>query len=110
MGLFWPFPNHTVAVWVLHPVEGPVVRVVVPTSQIFLGVTDTLNTRTFDPWHQKTIYEYTRRDVAGLRTSCRGRYPTSSSRSWTSMPARPMPRSSNCRYMREAVFLEAQHA
>jgi hypothetical protein len=64
VGLFWPFPNHTVAVWVLYPAEGPVVRVVVPTSQIFLGVTDTLNTRTFDPWHQKTIYEYTRRDVA----------------------------------------------
>ena len=63
VGLFWPFPNHTVAVWVLRPAAGPVVRVVVPTSQIFLGVTDSLNTRTFDPWRQKSIYEYTRRDV-----------------------------------------------
>lgn len=63
VGLFWPFPNHTVAVWVLRPANGPVVRVVVPTSQIFLGVTDSLDTRTFDPWSQKSIYEYARRDV-----------------------------------------------
>ena len=63
VGLFWPYPNHTVAVWVLRPAEGPVLRVVVPTSQIFLGVTDSLDTRTFDAWRQKSIYEYTRRDV-----------------------------------------------
>jgi hypothetical protein len=36
---------------------------VVPTSQIFLGMTDSLNTRTFDPWSQKSIYQYARRDV-----------------------------------------------
>jgi hypothetical protein len=64
VGLFWPFPNHTVAVWVVRPADGPVVRVVVPTSQIFLGVTDTLDTRTFNPWTQKSIYEYGRRDVS----------------------------------------------
>jgi hypothetical protein len=64
VGLFWPFPNHTVAVWVVRPANAPVVRVVVPTSQIFLGVTDTLDTRTFNPWTQKSIYEYGRRDVS----------------------------------------------
>ena len=64
VGLFWPFPNHTVAVWVVRPADGPVVRVVVPTSQIFLGVADTLDTRTFNPWSQKSIYEYSRRDVS----------------------------------------------
>jgi hypothetical protein len=37
--------------------------VVVPTSQIFLEETDTFDTRKFNPWSQKTIYEYTRRDV-----------------------------------------------
>jgi hypothetical protein len=63
VGLFWPAPNHTVAVWVVRPTTGPVVRVVVPTSQIFLEETDRFDTRKFDPWRQKTIYEYTRRDV-----------------------------------------------
>jgi hypothetical protein len=64
MGLFWPSFNHTVAVWVLHPARGPVIRVVVPTSQIFLEETDDFDTRKFNPWTQKTIYEYTRHDVA----------------------------------------------
>jgi hypothetical protein len=35
----------------------------VPTSQIFLEETDDFDTRKFNPWTQKTIYEYTRRDV-----------------------------------------------
>lgn len=64
VGLFWPYSNHTVAVWVLHPANAAEVRVVVPTSQIFLDVHDSFGTRKFDPWHQKTIYEYKRRDVA----------------------------------------------
>jgi hypothetical protein len=63
VGLLWPTSNHTVAVWVLQPSTGPVIRVVVPTSQIFLEETDSFDTKKFDPWHQKTIYEYTRRDV-----------------------------------------------
>jgi hypothetical protein len=63
VGLFWPYANHTVAVWVLKPTSGPVIRVVVPTSQIFLTESDTFDTRKFDPWRQKTIYEYTRRDA-----------------------------------------------
>jgi hypothetical protein len=63
VGLFWPAPNHTVAVWVVRPATGPVVRVVVPTSQIFLDENDRFDTKKFNPWHQKTIYEYTRRDV-----------------------------------------------
>lgn len=63
VGLLWPAANHTVAVWALRPATGPVVRVVVPTTQIFLGPTDFFGTNKFDPWRQKTIYEYTRRDV-----------------------------------------------
>jgi hypothetical protein len=63
VGLFWPAPNHTVAVWVVRPATGPVVRVVVPTSQIFLDENDMFDTKKFNPWRQKTIYEYTRRDV-----------------------------------------------
>ena len=63
VGLFWPYPNHTVAVWTVHPATGAAVRVVVPTSQIFLDETDRFDTKKFDPWRQKTIYEYTRRDV-----------------------------------------------
>jgi hypothetical protein len=52
-----------VAVWTLHPAARPAIRVVVPTSQIFLTESDTFDTKKFDPWHQKTIYDYTRRDV-----------------------------------------------
>ena len=63
VGLLWPTTNHTVAVWVLQPTAGPVIRVVVPTSQIFLEETDSFDTTKFNPWRQKTIYEYTRRDV-----------------------------------------------
>jgi hypothetical protein len=63
VGLFWPFPNHTVAVWVVHPAGSAAVRVVVPTSQIFLDVTDSFDTRKFNPWHQQSIYPYTRQDV-----------------------------------------------
>jgi hypothetical protein len=63
VGLFWPASNHTVAVWVVQPTTGQVIRVVVPTSQIFLEETDSFDTKKFNPWRQKTIYEYTRRDV-----------------------------------------------
>jgi hypothetical protein len=63
VGLFWPYSNHTVAVWVIHPAGGEEIRVVVPTSQIFLSVNDSFATRKFNPWHQKHIFEYTRRDV-----------------------------------------------
>lgn len=63
VGLFWPTGNHTFAVWVLRqPPEA--VRIVVPTTQIFLDETDYFGTRKFDPWRQKNIYEYSRRDVA----------------------------------------------
>jgi hypothetical protein len=64
VGLFWPTFNHTVAVWVVHPANGAAVRVVVPTSLIFLDETDSFGTRKFDPWHQKSIHEYVRRDVS----------------------------------------------
>jgi hypothetical protein len=59
VGLFWPYSNHTVAVWTVRPT----VRVVVPTTQIFLEEGDLFGTRRFDPWTQKNIYEYTRRDA-----------------------------------------------
>jgi hypothetical protein len=63
VGLFWPTFNHTVAVWVVRPAHGTAVRVVVPTSQIFLDETDFFGTRKFDPWKQRSIHEYLRRDV-----------------------------------------------
>ena len=63
IGLFWPYPNHTVAVWEIHRPKGQTVRVVVPTTQIFLEETDFFGTRKFDPWRQKTIHEYVRRDA-----------------------------------------------
>jgi hypothetical protein len=63
VGLFWPSANHTVAVWTVGPAGPAETRVVIPTSQIFLDATDTFGTRRFNPWSQKAIYEYARRDV-----------------------------------------------
>jgi hypothetical protein len=68
IGLFWPTWNHVVAVWTVPGVQtesGSPVRIIVPTSQIFLTQDDSLGTEGFDPWKQKTIYEYRRRDVKG---------------------------------------------
>lgn len=74
VGLFWPTSNHTVAVWTIQsataapanttanaPAE---VRIVVPTSQVFLDGAQSLGTRGFDPWTQPKIFPYTRRDIA----------------------------------------------
>jgi hypothetical protein len=58
IGLFWPTYNHTVAVWTVGKS-----RIVVPTSQIFLDENQSLGTNGFDPWTQKTIYEYRKLDV-----------------------------------------------
>jgi hypothetical protein len=66
IGLFWPTWNHVVAVWTVPGVQtetGSPVRILVPTSQIFLTQDDTLGTEGFNAWKQKTIYEYRRRDV-----------------------------------------------
>ncbi|HEX4965172.1 MAG TPA: hypothetical protein VF173_30465 [Thermoanaerobaculia bacterium] len=63
IGLLWPYSNHTVAAWEIHPAGRKAVRVVVPTTQIFLSPTDFFGTTTFDPWRQRTIPEYTRRDA-----------------------------------------------
>ncbi|MEM7153588.1 MAG: hypothetical protein AAF799_12150 [Myxococcota bacterium] len=63
IGLFWPQWNHVVAVWTVQSEEGSPVRIVVPTSPIFLEPDESLGTDGFDPWTQKTIFEYRRRDV-----------------------------------------------
>jgi hypothetical protein len=62
LGLFWPASNHTVAVWAIPGKPKPI-RMVVPTTQIFLGPDDRLGTARFDPWRQKSIFEYSRKDV-----------------------------------------------
>ncbi|MFZ5636957.1 MAG: hypothetical protein ACOY82_10295 [Pseudomonadota bacterium] len=64
VGLFWPTSNHTVAVWVVEAQGRAPARIVVPTSQIFLDSAQSLDTDRFDPWGQKRIFDYTRRDVA----------------------------------------------
>lgn len=62
VGLFWPEWNHVVAVWTI-PQGDKIHRIVVPTSQIFLEPDASLGTRGFNPWRQKTIYTYKRKDV-----------------------------------------------
>jgi hypothetical protein len=47
VGLLWPYPNHTVAVWMVKPASSPMLRVVVPTTQIFLDENDFFDTRKF---------------------------------------------------------------
>ena len=63
IGLYWPVWNHVVAVWTVENDDGDPVRVVVPTSQIFLSDDASLGTTEFDPWTQKTIFEYRKADV-----------------------------------------------
>lgn len=63
LGLFWPEWNHVVAVWSVTQGE-TTHRIVVPTSQIFLDADASLGTRGFNPWKQKTIFTYRRKDVS----------------------------------------------
>jgi hypothetical protein len=60
VGLFWPTTSHTVAAW--SPTA--TVRLIVPTTQLFLSSSARLGTAEMDPFTQRTIYSYTRRDVA----------------------------------------------
>jgi hypothetical protein len=77
IGMLWPTSNHTVAVWTIvqgkfgldvSPKRNKPVRIVLPTSQIFLDPQQSLDTRAFDPWKQKTIFDYRRKDVALTET------------------------------------------
>ena len=63
VGLFWPEWNHVVAVWTIHPKSEQPIRVVVPTSQIWLEDASSLGTNEFNPWKQKRIYDYRRQDA-----------------------------------------------
>jgi hypothetical protein len=64
VGLFWPYANHTVAVWTIDRGTRGEKRIVVPTSQIFLDGKQSLGTHAFDPWQQKRVFPYRRRDLA----------------------------------------------
>ena len=63
VGLFWPRWNHTVAVWTAAGVDGNPVRIVVPTSQIYLAEGADLGTSSFDPRTQRTIYRFPTSDI-----------------------------------------------
>ncbi len=65
VGLFWPQWNHTVAIWRPKNRRGTEARIVLPTSQVFLGETDGFDTRFFDSRTQKNLYEYVRGDIPG---------------------------------------------
>ncbi|MGK3996975.1 hypothetical protein [Sorangium sp. So ce1024] len=53
VGLFWPTSNHAIAAWDVTPT----VRVLVPTSQIFLACDATFDRTTFSPSKQRFVYE-----------------------------------------------------
>jgi hypothetical protein len=82
VGLFWPTWNHVVAVW--SPSQDDVThRVVVPTSQIFLDADASLGTDGFNPWNQKTIFRYGRRDLRGRDTLPAGLVREMVTQAWT---------------------------
>lgn len=88
VGLFWPEWNHVVAVWTVRDVDGNDVRIVVPTSQIFLSRSATLGTTEFNPRKQKTIYTYKRRDVHGEHrlSAPLARFMVSQAERWAALP------------------------
>lgn len=53
------------AVWTAAGADGVPVRVVVPTSQVFLDDDAGLGTHALDLRRQKTIFDYGRRDASG---------------------------------------------
>jgi hypothetical protein len=103
-GLFWPAWNHTVAVWFPRPDHGDELRVIVPTTQIFLEPGDLFDTGKFHPWDKKMLWAYKGQDVPDAfqipEPLCRfflgqiDKYARASEQSLQRM-----------RYLREAVFL-----
>jgi len=63
IGLYWPTWNHTIAVWFMKPGANKEIRIMVPTTQIFLQESDYFGTGKFDAWSQKIVYEYRGRDI-----------------------------------------------
>lgn len=64
VGLLWPTWNHTIAVW--RPMAAPErVRVLAPTSQVWLSPDEGLDTDRFDAWEQRRVYDYGRTDAPG---------------------------------------------
>jgi hypothetical protein len=66
VGLFWPEWNHTVAVWELTrktpgSPKGEQVRILVPTSQIWLSREATLGTREMKA--NRVVFPYQRKDL-----------------------------------------------
>jgi hypothetical protein len=61
VGLHWPVWNHVVAVWQVPRDGGGKVRIVVPTSQIFLSEEATLGTREIET--RRVVFPYKRRDL-----------------------------------------------
>jgi hypothetical protein len=103
VGLLWPYPNHTVAVWQVRARARPPLRVVVPTTQIFLSASDLFDTDSFDPGRQREIYEYTRRDAASTLRLPPGRVPFFLAQSSRYGGAGDLTLQ-RLRYLREAVF------
>jgi hypothetical protein len=61
VGLHWPYWNHTVAVWQIDDAQGAPVRIVVPTSQVFLSREATLGTKELAT--RRVVFPYVRVDV-----------------------------------------------
>lgn len=65
VGLFWPTWNHTIAAWDVTPQ----VRVLIPTTQIFLECDDGFDhAPAFSPTKQRVVYEFPASDVPDRTT------------------------------------------
>lgn len=56
---------HIIAAWTAKDAKGRTARIVVPTSQVFLGREASLGTREIDPYRPKVIWNYWPKDLRG---------------------------------------------
>jgi hypothetical protein len=106
VGLFWPFPNHTVAVWVVRPVKSASIRVVVPTPR-FSWTKWTSSTRENSTLGGKKPFTSTRVATCRIRSKSLSCFSIFSSNKWTSMAALLILTLQQLRYLREGVFLKS---
>ena len=64
VGLFYPTWNHTIVAWQPPGATVKGTRVLLPTTQVFLGCDDGFDAADFDPKAQKHVWAYTPKDVA----------------------------------------------
>jgi len=70
VGLFYPTWNHTIVAWepTIKTTTGKPARILLPTTQVFLGCDDAIDVTSFSPKAQKNVYAYVAADVSDAAT------------------------------------------